>query len=72
MHRVRTLLRLACPMKEAQIVLRLSAELEGRVVAFAERLRTETGLEVTRSEAARRLLTLGLEAAGEPAPKRKR
>lgn len=45
-----------------QIVLRLDDELHDRVVAYTERVRRETGLDVTVSNAIRRLLAEALDA----------
>lgn len=48
--------------KTKQIVVRLEEELAARIDAYAERLRAETGLEVSHAAATRRVLIAGLDA----------
>lgn len=49
-----------------QYTFRLPDELVARLDAYAERLAEDTGLEVTRADAVKQLLTRGLDAADAP------
>lgn len=49
--------------KDVQIALRLEPALDEQIRAYAARVRAETGLDVSRAAALRRLINLGLEAA---------
>lgn len=50
--------------KKKQLMIRVDDDMNDQIEAYAARLREETGLDVTASDAVRKLIAMGLAAAG--------